>query len=193
MEVIEVKSLKPGAAGVAVAASAVLLASCSAGQITQTSSQVAAVDGASTESESGAVAVHDVTVVLSEDGQAALKFTAVNQDSSMKPHRLLTAAVDGVSVELTPAPREIASKCTVVGDSAAGIKALPQAEGDCIQYVATSVANKGFAYGGNVPVTFTFDSGKVETDAAISAPTLASGESDRGPAEGGSAHAGHSH
>ncbi|QPK82989.1 hypothetical protein G7Y29_09100 [Corynebacterium qintianiae] len=190
MEDIEVKSLKPVAAASAVAASALLLVSCSAGQITQTSSQVAAVDGGSTTSENGEVAVQDVTVVLAEDGRAALKFTAVNQDSSMKAHRLVSASVDGQEVELSPAPREIPTQCSVVGDSAEGIDALPRADSDCIQYVETSLDNDAFAYGGNVPVTFTFDAGTIDVDAPVSAPMLPSGETTRGPSEG---HEGHGH
>lgn len=178
------KSLKPVAAASAVAASALLLASCSAGQITQTSSQVAAVDGASTTSENGEVAVQDVTVVLAEDGSVALKFTAVNQDRSMTPHRLVSASVDGQDVTMTPAPREIPSECSVVGDSAESIDSMPQAESDCIQYVETSLDNDSFAYGGTVPVAFVFDAGSIEVQAPVAAALLPSGESVRGPEEG---------
>ena len=70
------KSLKSAVS--AIAASALLLAGCSAGQITQTSDQVAAVDGAGAASDNQEVAVQDVTVVLDDNGQAALKFTAIN-------------------------------------------------------------------------------------------------------------------
>ena len=193
MEDIEVKSLKPVAAS-AVAASALLLASCSAGQITQTSSQVAAVDGGSATSGNGEVAVQDVTVLLNEDGRAALKFTAINQDPSMTAHRLTAATVDGQDVDLRPVPKEIPTQCSVVGDSAEGIKAIPQTESDCIQYVETSLDNDAFAYGGHVPVSFTFDVGTVTVDAAISAPLLPSGESERGEGhEGHEGHEGNSH
>ncbi|MCT1426081.1 hypothetical protein M3D57_02065 [Corynebacterium sanguinis] len=188
MEDITVKSLKPVAAASAVAASALLLASCSAGQITQTSSQVAAVDGASVSSENGAVAVQDVTVVLNEDGRVALKFTAINQDPSMNPHRLVSAQVGDQEVDFNPAPREIPTRCSVVGDSAEGLDALPQADTDCIQYVETSLDNDAFAYGGTVGVTFTFDTGTVAVDAPVSAPLLPSGESNR---ELGEDHSGH--
>ena len=177
------KSLKPVAAASAIAASALLLASCSAGQITQTSSQVAAVDGASTASANGEVSVQDVTILLAEDGQAALKFTAVNQDRSLKPHRLVSATVDGQDVTLSPAPKEIASECSVVGTSAEEVETYPQASSDCIQYVETSVENTGFAYGGTFPVSFTFDAGTIDLEATVSAPLLKSGESERSPEE----------
>lgn len=180
LEDTEVKSLKPVAATSAAAASALLLAACSAGQITQTSSQVAAVDGSRATSDNGTVAVQDVTVVLADDGRAALKFTAVNQDSSMTPHRLVSATVDGQNVDFTPAPREIPTRCSVVGDSALGIDTISQTESDCIQYVTADLQNDSFAYGGNVPVTFRFDSGSIDIEAPVSAPTLPSGQITRG-------------
>lgn len=181
-----VKSLNPVARrGVAVAIAAVSalgLAACSAGQITQTSSQVAAVDGASGENENGAVTVQDVTVVLDENGQAAVKFVASNQDYAMKDHTLSSISVNGQSVTMDSADA-IKYNCSLVGDSADGLEAMPQAESGCIQYVETSLDNQDFAYGGNVPVQFNFDTGTIEVVATVSAPTLASGHSDRRPAK----------
>ena len=69
----------------------------------------------------------------------------------------------------------------IVGDSADGLRNMPEADMDKIQYVETELDNEDFAYGGNLPVTFTFDSGKIETLATISAPTAKSGESHRQP------------
>lgn len=172
------KSLKPVAVLSAAAASALVLVGCSAGQITQTSSQVAAVDGATAFTEDGALSVQDVTIVLDENGEAALKFVATNQDTSMTEHRLVSAEVNGNPVKMDRA-NEISYNCVVVGDSKDGLERIPQAEDDCTQYVTTSVDNDDFAYGGNVDVTFTFDSGDVDVRATVSAPTLASGEVDR--------------
>lgn len=60
------------------ALSALALASCSAGHITQTSQKVAAVDGSSAATEDGAVAVRDVTIQVEPDsGETSLKFVAV--------------------------------------------------------------------------------------------------------------------
>lgn len=179
-------SLKPavrraGAVSIA-AASALLLTACSAGQITQTSSQVAAVNGASAQTEDGSVTVQDVTVILDEDGQAALKFTASNQDYDRHEHQLQNIQVDGKPVQIdTPEP--MGYNCSIVGDSADGLDNMPQADNACIEYVETTLDNDNFAYGGNVPVTFTFDSGKVEAVATVAAPTAKSGENDRQPGQ----------
>lgn len=168
------KSRKPVALVAVVAASALALVGCSAGQITQTSSQVAAVDGATAFTEDGAVSVQDVTVVLSENGEAALKFTATNQDTSMKDHTLISAEVDGNPVELSSRP--ISYNCVLVADSAEGLERIPQSKDNCIQYAATTVANGDFAFAGNVPVKFTFDTGSVDVLATVAAPLLPSGQ-----------------
>ena len=178
MEDPHVKSLKQVAVIAAAGCAALALTGCSAGQITQTSNQVAAVDGASAATENGEIAVQDVTVVLAEDGQAALKFSATNQDTSMKDHTLQSVTVDGTPVQLAN-NNTIKYNCVLVADSAEGLDRLPQDDNNCIDYVATSLPNKDFAYGGNVPVKFNFDTGAVEVTATVSAPTLASGQVDR--------------
>ena len=85
----------------AAALASLTLAACSAGHITQTSSQVATVDGQSANSENGELSVRDVTITV-EDNAAALKFTATNQDPSMKAHTLESISVDGNQVSLGP-------------------------------------------------------------------------------------------
>ncbi|WP_034990937.1 hypothetical protein [Corynebacterium halotolerans] len=189
MEDAPVKSLKSAArrGGIvsAAALSALALASCSAGQVTQTSSQVAAVDGARADSEDGAIAVRDVTVIVGEEGDAALKFTAINQDDAVQTHTLESIEVDGTEVQLdNNVPLE--HECSLVGASQPVIEDMPQAEEvDCISYTATSLPNDDFAVGGNLPVVFTFDSGTIELDATVDFPTpLDAGELTRGPGEG---------
>ena len=173
------KSLKRVAAAAVAGCATLALVGCSAGQITQTSNQVAAVDGASASTEDGSVAVQDVTVVLAEDGQAALKFTATNQDTSMKDHTLKSVDVDGQNVTIS-GNSSIAYNCALVADSKDGLERMPQDKNDnCIEYTATTLANDDFAYGGNVPVTFNFDTGSLDVVATVSAPTLASGQVDR--------------
>lgn len=184
MEDTHVKSLKPVAVLAVSAASALALVGCSAGQITQTSSQVAAVDGATAFTEDRSLSVQDVTVILEESGEAALKFVATNQDTSMQDHVLQSVSVDGTEVDLLGTTTSIDYNCVLVGDSADGIDRTPQAENACIQYVATSLENQDFAYGGNVPVTFTFDTGAVEVVATVAAPTLPSGNVARDTAKG---------
>ncbi|MDY5785761.1 MULTISPECIES: hypothetical protein [unclassified Corynebacterium] len=175
------KSLKPAAVS-AVAASALLLAGCSAGQITQTADQVAAVDGAAAATNDNEILVQDVTVILGDAGQAALKFTAINQNIHRQPHSLESVTVDGVPVQLSGATQFDAS-CNLVGDSATALESIPQAESDCISYVATSLPNNDFAFAGNLPVEFTFDAGTIDVTATVSAPRLQSGEAMRDEAQ----------
>ncbi|WP_245533829.1 hypothetical protein [Corynebacterium lubricantis] len=163
--------------------SALLLASCSAGQITQTSGQVAAVDGATASTENQEVTVQDVHVILDPaTGDAALKFTATNQDPSHTEHTLQSAEVAGEQVNLGNV-EPLGYNCTLVADSAEGLDSIPQADPDtaCIQYVEASVENKDFAYGGNQEVVFNFDSGQITLDVTVSAPNLEAGNVDRGP------------
>ncbi|OHO33279.1 hypothetical protein HMPREF2690_07750 [Corynebacterium sp. HMSC034E11] len=172
------KSLKQVAVIAAAGCASLALVGCSAGQITQTSNQVAAVDGASAATENGEVAVQDVTVVLAEDGKAALKFTATNQDTSMTDHTLKSVTAGGNTVKIAN-NNTIKYNCVLVADSAAGLERLPQDDANCISYTATSLANDDFAYGGNVPVTFNFDTGSIDVVATVSAPHLVSGQVDR--------------
>ncbi|MEJ5929003.1 hypothetical protein WG915_10320 [Corynebacterium sp. H128] len=151
-------------AGVTVA----MLSACSAGQISQTSDQVAAVDGASATTEDKSVALRDVTVIVSEDNSAALKFTVINQDTTMKPHELKSVKVDGKDVHLSESPK-LERNCSAVADSATNIEKIKKSEDACITYLTTTLANDGFAVGGQKPVTFEFDSGKVEMKATIAA------------------------
>lgn len=167
------KSLKPVVA--LTVASALALTGCSAGQITQTSSQVAAVDGATAFTENRELSVLDVTVVLDENGQAALKFVATNQDRSEADHQLLSAEVDGARVNLG-STKTIGYNCSLVSDSKDGLDRIPESKDACIQYVANSVENKDFAYGDNVPVKFNFDAGSIDVTATVSAHTVPSGE-----------------
>lgn len=167
----------------AAAMSALMLASCSGGQITQTSDQVAAVDGSKGETEDGNMAVRDVSIVLDpETDEAALKFTAVNQAYKEEKHKLDKVEVDGKPVQMDSV-KEIGRDCRVVGESEKGLEIIPQAKesqgSGCIQYVKTTVENDDFAYGGSRPVTFTFDNGKVEIDAAVIAPQIKAGEENR--------------
>lgn len=150
------------------ALSALALASCSAGQITQTSSKVAAVDGASADSADGTVAVRDVTIVLDEQQEdAALKFTAINQDQSMAEHTLESVEVDGQEVTIDN-NEPLQANCSLVAGSQETIADLPQYEDGCITYTATSLDNEDFAIAGNLPVVFTFEHTTIELEATVS-------------------------
>ncbi len=174
-----------GAIMTVAALSALALASCSAGQITQTSSQVPAVDGANTETDNGVIALRDVTVHVNDEGDAGLKFVVVNQDTSHTTHNLESVTVDGIEVEVDGA-EPIERNCSLVADLQEELDKLVEPDAGCIQHVATSLENPGFAYGGNLPVEFTFDTGTITVDAAISAPLLESGTFNREHGEGDS-------
>lgn len=191
MEDEPVKSLnsaaRRGAIMTVAAVSALALASCSAGQNTQTSSQVAAVDGNQTESANAEIAVRDVTVHVTEEGEAGLKFTAINQDTSHTVHSLESVTVDGIAVEFDGA-EPIERNCSLVADLEAELDRLTVPDSGCVQHVATSLDNPGFAYGGVVPVEFIFDTGAITVDATVSAPVPVSGEFNRIHGDGEDAH-----
>lgn len=164
----------------AAALSALALVACSAGQITQTSSQVAAVDGASAGNQATGVTVMDVAVLLDENtGEAALKFTASNQDPEGREYTLESVQVDGQEVEVG-ATEPIGRDCSLVADSADGLDAIPQHKDGCIQYAETSLDNESFAYGGSLPVTFTFSNldAPIEVQAPVVAPGVPAGSLD---------------
>lgn len=169
----------------AAALSALALTACSAGQVTQTSSKLVAVDGATAHTENDEVSVLDVTVLVNDStGESALKFTASNQDVTLAEHTLESVTVDGQDAGISPTP--IAHGCTLVADAQDNIDALPDPEGTnaCIEQVATTLENEEFAYGGTVPVEFTFDAGTLTVDATISAQHVPSGQVDRDYGQG---------
>ncbi|MEJ5998904.1 hypothetical protein [Corynebacterium sp. H130] len=164
---------------VAVAgAAAIALSACSAGQITQTADQVAAVDGAGANTEDKTVAVRDVTVIVNEDQTAGLKFTAVNTDTSGKEHALKSVKVDGKDVELSEKPT-LKRNCSVVADTKENIEKLTKNEQICITYIDTKIENNGLAVGGQKPVEFTFDSGKIDLKATIATNHNEDGQDNR--------------
>lgn len=178
---------------ISVAAACTLaLAACSAGQITQTSDQVAAVDGASANAEDDTIVVRDVTVQVSDTGETGLKFTAINQDISDATHTLKSVTIGEEKVTIT-GKASIAPNCNLVADIESEIKKIPEAKGGCITYVTTSATNPGFAPGGNQEVTFTFDNTTITTNATVSAPVLVSGEVDRTTGAEAHNHDSHSH
>ncbi|SES30075.1 hypothetical protein [Corynebacterium cystitidis] len=172
-------ALRRGAAVSAAALSALLLASCSAGQITQTASQVAPIDGATAFSENDEISVQDVTIVLEDTGDASLKFTATNQDVTHAEHVLESVTVAGQQVDMDPV-KPLGYNCTVVAGSADFIDSIPQGDG-CVQYVETEVENQDFAYAGTEEVVFNFNTGQITVNAAVSAPAPPAGQVDRGP------------
>ena len=162
------------------ALSALALASCSAGHITQTSQKVAAVDGSSAATEDGAVAVRDVTIQVEPDsGETSLKFVAVNQGYDVSDVTLESVSVDGQDVELG-STKPMARDQSIIADSAKNLEELKKdKKNKNVQYVETSLENEDFGYAGSRPVTFTFNNGTIEVDAAVAASLLKSGEYNR--------------
>src|SRR5690625_527304 len=102
---------RKGATISATAIAALALASCSAGQITQTSSQVAAVDGSDAESADGNIAVRDVAIQVEPDtNEASLKFTALNQAYTDEQITLESISVDGQDVRSEEHTSELQSR-----------------------------------------------------------------------------------
>lgn len=177
------KSLKSAARrGVVIsvtAISALALAACSAGQITQTSQKVIAVDGSHASTPDNAVMVSDVTIVVEPDtGQAALKFVATNKGYAQGDVTLQSINVDGQSVAVTDA-HPLGRETSIVGDSATNLQQQPQAQGDSIQYLPTVLQNQDFGYAGTRPVTFVFSNGSVTLDAPVAASPLKAGSENR--------------
>ncbi|APT91907.1 hypothetical protein CPHO_02155 [Corynebacterium phocae] len=182
------KSLKFAArrgAIISVAAvSALALASCSAGQNTQTSDKVIAIDGANATLEDGNIAVQDVNIQLEPDtGEASLKFSAINKGYTGDPVTLKSIDVDGqtVSLKTLEALQPIGRNSSIIGNSKANLDAIPLSDADNIQYVATFLENDDYGYAGSRPVTFNFSVGSVTVDAPISASPLEAGAYNRDP------------
>ena len=160
------------------AVSALALASCSAGHVTQTADKVAAVDGASASTEDNKVAVRDVTILVEPDGTAALKFTAVTQDYDTDVISLESVKVDGQRVEMDKA-QPLHRDQSIIADSQKNLDATTQQDSETVQYIATALENDDFGYAGSRPVTFEFSNGSIDVDATIAATQMQSGEFDR--------------
>ncbi|MBV7295900.1 hypothetical protein KRX51_08260 [Corynebacterium sp. TAE3-ERU12] len=170
--------------------SALGLAACSSGQISQTADQVAAVDGAQNEQPAipGGIAIRDAQVVIDPGtNDAALKFTAVNQERSDITYTLKSVSVEGAGdVKLSPKAKtkgaagydkqdlEIPHGCSLVATTARDIDVIAEGaedNGSCINYLITDldsstlVGSDSSAAGLNRTITFTFadNTGKIET------------------------------
>ncbi len=177
------KSLKSAARRgliVAVAsASALGLASCSAGHITQTSDKVAAVNGASVDNNDQTVSIRDAAITVDPDTrEAALKFVLVNDGYADGTVELESIDVDGQKVDID-AVKPISRGQTVVADSADGIEQTPQTDDKDVQYVTTSLKDDDFGFAGSRDVTFHLSSGDMTVNAPIAAPDEVAGSVDR--------------
>lgn len=190
----------------ALAAGATLaLSACSAGQVTQTSSQVAAVNGNS--ANSGDIALRNVHVVypnsegysLQPGGKAALAFTAVN----LSEHQAdtLTGIKTDYAGSVTGAGGHKIGPQSSLGagltNDQAGTPATaetPQgANATELLRVELNDLKEGVRPGLTFPVTFTFqNAGNVTVDVPVDAgPNTERHVSEKSPVEGESASGGH--
>ncbi|QRP21089.1 hypothetical protein [Corynebacterium macginleyi] len=179
---LNVQSLKSAARRGAIvsvtALSALALASCSAGQISQTAEKVASVDGASASTDDDKIAVRDVTILAEPNGSAALKFNAVNQGYDTDVITLRSVKVDGQLVEMKQ-PQPLKRDHSIVANAQKVLNATPNHDSETVQYVATHLDNDDFGYAGHRPVTFEFSNGTIEIDATVAASQMESGKYNR--------------
>ena len=143
--------------------SALALTACSAGQVTQTSDQVAAVDGAKNSKDGipSGVGIRDAHIIIyPESDYAALKFTAVNQERADVTYTIDSIDVEGVGdVEFSPFaateaaearsqaggsfdPLSFGRDCVIVADADVALEPIAESadqDQSCISYVATEL------------------------------------------------------
>ena len=166
-----------GALALVAAGSALALSACGAGQITQTSSQVAAVNGA--HGNAGHADVQDVSVVVGPDNALALKFTVTNEDEKGQAVKIESVKVDGKEVSgINNA--EIPAGGSLVGDSKFAMEDLETKGQAQLKYATTSIKGLQDVYvGGHKKVTFKMNVGEVELNAPVNGYVPESGKLHR--------------
>jgi len=166
-----------GALALVAAGSALALSACGAGQITQTSSQVAAVNGA--HGNAGHADVQDVSVVVGPDNTLALKFTVTNEDEKGQAVKIESVKVDGKEVSgINNA--EIPAGGSLVGDGKFAMEDLETKGQAQLKYATTSIKGLQDVYvGGHKKVTFKMNVGEVELNAPVNGYVPESGKLHR--------------
>lgn len=166
-----------GALALVAAGSALALSACGAGQITQTSSQVAAVNGA--HGNAGHADVQDVSVVVGPDNALALKFTVTNEDEKGQAVKIESVKVDGKEVSgINNA--EIPAGGSLVGDGKFAMEDLETKGQAQLKYATTSIKGLQDVYvGGHKKVTFKMNVGEVELNAPVNGYVPESGKLHR--------------
>ncbi len=160
------------------ALSAITLTACSAGQITQTDTQVAAVNGAEINTSAEGLVLRDATVIVDENNKASLKFTVLNNDPKTKAHKLLSVLVDGKSVDV-PEDLTVAAGGTLVVAPKSALETMPKSDSKVVSYGTIDLENTGFAHGGAVDMEVNFDSASAKGEIPVAASHLTSGEYTR--------------
>jgi len=203
------KSTRRVATAVALAAGGALaLSGCGAGQISQTATQVAAVNG--TPADVGSVELRNVHIVhptgdqysLEAGGNAVLAFTAINESESD------TVTLTDISTDFagsvtigdeaggtTIAPQSALSAGTSTEDATETGEAESQTEGDTdapsdVILVTLEDLNEGVRPGLTVPITFSFENaGEVTVETPIDAgPVMDRHVSEKSPVEAEGGH-----
>ncbi|AOW95070.1 hypothetical protein BFN03_15475 [Rhodococcus sp. WMMA185] len=185
------------------------MSACSAGQITQTSSQVAAINGNS--ADGGSIALRNVHVVFpnSEEysiepgGTAVLAFTAVNLNESVADTltAITTDFAESVTIGTATGDQEIAPQTSLAAglpaqDFAESAEARTQSDESAdaptdLLLVTLDDLNEGVRPGLTFPATFTFEkAGDITVSVPVDAGPLTEREvSDRSPgSEAGGGH-----
>ncbi|TQF75075.1 copper chaperone PCu(A)C [Rhodococcus spelaei] len=180
------------------AAAAISLSACSAGQITQTATQVAAVNG--NYANQGDVSLRNVHIVfpqseeysLEPGGTAALAFTAVNNDEhrSERLGRITTDYAKSVTIAGEAGGRVIEPQTSLgAGVRAATVLDNPE---DPTQLVLVTLdgIKEGVRPGLTVPITFTFErAGDITVQVPVDAgPTTERHESAASGSAGSESH-----
>lgn len=166
---------------VVLAACAALGASaCSAGQVSQTAYQVAAVDGGS--GSAGNLEVNDFVVVLPESGagEARVGFVASYTGSGFGDAVSLDdVRIDGVEARVGQS-QALARGCSLVVSAAEDARPATAQEGVCVEQTTATVPSGSLTIGQSVPATLTFSNGeRIETLAGVIAPVPDAGEYSR--------------
>lgn len=178
------------ATAVALAAAAALsLSACSAGQITQTATQVAAVNG--NYANQGDISLRNVHIVypdseeytLEAGGTVALAFTAVNESTHETDRltKISTPKAESVTIEGQTGDRAIRPQ-TALSAGAPDVTVTDdgeELESDIVRVTLDGIA-AGVHPGLTVPITFSFErAGDITVDAPVDAgPVLDRHESD---------------
>ncbi|WP_291086025.1 hypothetical protein [Dietzia sp. UBA5065] len=162
------------AVGAALGASA-----CSAGQVSQTAGQVAAVDGG--RGTAGDLTVNDLVVVVPESGEARLgfaaSFTGSGLGDSVSLDRVEIGGVEARVGQSEPLQRG----CSLIVSAAADATPVPRTDDICVERTtATLPAGDDLNVGNSLPATLTFSNGdRIEARAGVIAEVPASDEYTR--------------
>lgn len=166
------------AVGAALGASA-----CSAGQITQTTTQVAAVDGG--QGSAGDLHVNDLVVALPESGQgeARLGLVASYTGYGLSPSVTIESIRIGDVQAQINEPRPLDRGCSLVFSVRAEVDPNPAGDGVCIGQATATIPAGDFSAGTSLPATINFSNGdQIDMQAGVITAVPEAGQYTR-PAE----------